>query len=44
MSKLEFDSEPLNKVLEGKEITKNDAYDVFSYSKLNYQLIKNNLK
>ncbi|GIS96286.1 MAG: hypothetical protein CM1200mP23_0920 [Nitrososphaerota archaeon] len=35
MSKLEFDSEPLNKVLEGKEITKNDAYDVFSYSKYN---------
>ena len=39
MSKLEFDSEPLNKVLEGKEITKNDAYDVFSHSKYNSEKI-----
>ena len=39
MSKLEFDFEPLNKVLEGKEITKNDAYEVFSHSKYNPEKI-----
>ena len=33
MSRLEFDFEPLNKVLEGSEITEYDAYEVFSYSK-----------
>jgi len=39
VSKLEFDFEPLNKVLEGKEITKNDAYEVFSHSKYNPEKI-----
>ena len=39
MSRLEFDFEPLNKVLEGKEITKDDAYEVFSYSKYNSEKI-----
>ena len=39
MSRLEFDFEPLNKVLDGKEITKDDAYEVFSYSKYNSEKI-----
>ncbi len=33
LSRLEFDFEPLNKVLEGSEITEYDAYEVFSHSK-----------
>ena len=39
MSRLEFDFEPLNQVLDGKEITKDDAYEVFSHSKYNTENI-----
>jgi len=39
LSRLEFDFEPLNKVLEGKEITKDDACEVFSYSKYNSEKV-----
>ena len=39
MSRLEFDSEPLNKVLDGKKITKDDAYEIFSHSKYNSEKV-----
>ena len=39
MSRLEFDFEPLNQVLDGKEITKDDAYEVFSHSKYNSEKV-----
>ena len=39
MSRLEFDFEPLNKVLDGREITKDDAYEVFSHSEYNSEKI-----
>ena len=39
MSRLEFDFEPLNQVLDGKKITKDDAYEVFSHSKYNSEKI-----
>ena len=35
MSKLEFDFEPLNKVLDGKEVTKDEAYEIFLHSEYN---------
>ena len=47
MSRLEFDFEPLNKVLEGKEITEDDAYELFSHSKYDSEKIfkvANNLR
>jgi len=39
LSRLEFDFEALNQVLDGREITKNDAYEVFSHSKYNPEKI-----
>jgi len=39
LSRLEFDFEPLNQVLDGREITKDDAYEVFSHSKYNSEEI-----
>ena len=39
MSRLEFDFEPLNKVLDGQKITKDDACEVFSYSKYNSEKV-----
>jgi len=39
LSRLELDFEPLNQVLDGREITKDDAYDVFSHSKYNSEKI-----
>jgi hypothetical protein len=29
LSRLEFDFEPLNKVLDGKEVTKDEAHEIF---------------
>jgi len=39
LSRLEFDFEALNQVLDGREITKDDAYEVFSHSKYNSEKI-----
>jgi len=39
LSRLEFDFEPLNQVLDGREITKNDAYEVFLHSEYNSEKI-----
>ena len=32
MSRLEFDFDALNKILDGREITKQDAYEIFLHS------------
>jgi len=39
LSRLEFDFEALNQVLDGREITKDGAYEVFSHSKYNSEKI-----
>ena len=47
MSRLEFDFEPLNKVLDGKEVTKDEAQEIFLHSEYNSEKIfkvANNLR
>ena len=39
MSRLEFDFEPLNKVLDGKEVTKDEAHEIFLHSEYNSEKI-----
>ena len=39
MSRLEFDFEPLNRVLDGKEITKHEAYEIFLHSEYNSEKV-----
>ena len=39
MSRLEFDFESLNKVLDGKEVTKDEAHEIFLHSEYNSEKI-----
>jgi len=39
LSRLEFDFEPLNKVLDGKEVTKDEAHEIFLHSEYNSEKI-----
>jgi len=39
LSRLEFDFEPLNKVLDGKEVTKDEAREIFLHSEYNSENI-----
>jgi len=39
LSRLEFDIEPLNKVLDGKEVTKDEAHEIFLHSEYNSEKI-----
>jgi len=39
LSRLEFDFEPLNKVLDGKEVTKDEAREIFLHSECNSEKI-----
>ena len=39
MSRLEFDFEPLNKVLDGEEVTKDEAHEIVLYAEYNSEKI-----